>query len=217
MIALQRLFQLADSAFPTGAYAFSDGLETLARRGEVDGADTLTAFMRGQLNVGWGAQDPPACALAWRAAQSGSNIAELDVHLDCLKVVAGPHEASVRVGANLARAARALWPDALHDVSLGRHHAVVFGVLAGRLGAGRDETVTALVSAWLVNRAVATTRLARLGGLDAQRAVRRVEGAAEACVARALEAGLGDLQGFGPALDLAAHEQGLLSTRLFQS
>lgn len=60
-----RLLQLADSAFPTGAYAFSDGLETLTQRGEVRTADDLAAFLAGQLAHGWGQQDAPACALAW--------------------------------------------------------------------------------------------------------------------------------------------------------
>ncbi|BDP44271.1 hypothetical protein DAETH_42400 (plasmid) [Deinococcus aetherius] len=62
-----RLLQLADSAFPTGAYAFSDGLETLTQRGDVRTADDLRAFLCGQLVHGWGRQDAPACALAWNA------------------------------------------------------------------------------------------------------------------------------------------------------
>ena len=51
---LLRLLHLADSAFPAGAYAFSDGLETLVVRGEVKNATDLHAFLQGQLQQGWG-------------------------------------------------------------------------------------------------------------------------------------------------------------------
>ncbi|UTA52349.1 hypothetical protein MSS93_15250 [Deinococcus radiodurans] len=59
-----RLLQLADSAFPTGAYAFSDGLETLTQRGEVRTADDLAAFLAGQLAHGWGSRTRPP--VRWR-------------------------------------------------------------------------------------------------------------------------------------------------------
>ncbi|MCD0162340.1 urease accessory protein UreF, partial [Deinococcus sp. 6YEL10] len=42
MVSLLRLLQLSDSAFPTGAYAFSDGLETLTTRGAVRSPADLT-------------------------------------------------------------------------------------------------------------------------------------------------------------------------------
>ena len=103
-----RLLQLADSAFPTGAYAFSDGLETLTVRGEVRTAADLSAFLCGQLSHGWGQQDAPACALAWKAAPD--ELSDLDALLSDLKLVPGPREASLRVGANLRRAALHLWP-----------------------------------------------------------------------------------------------------------
>ena len=108
--ALLRLLQLADSAFPAGAYAFSDGLETLVQRGEVRSADDLHAFLRGQLQQGWGLCDAPACALAW----AGHDTDEL---LDLLKPVSGPRTASTRVGHNLHRAALRLWPELLADLS----------------------------------------------------------------------------------------------------
>jgi len=208
-----RLLQLADSAFPTGAYAFSDGLETLTARGEVRTAVDLHAFLCGQLVHGWGTQDAPACALAWR----GGDLGELDALLDALKLVRGPREASVRVGANLGKAARHLWPEELAALPVTRHHAITFGVVAAALGAGRSETVTAYVSAWLLGRVTSATRLMKLGGLDAQRCARLCGEAAQTCIENALTATLDDLAGFSPLLDIAASEQAGLESRLFQT
>lgn len=210
-----RLLQLADSAFPTGAYAFSDGLETLTQRGEVRTADDLTAFLRGQLAHGWGAQDAPACALAWGAGVA--ELADLDALLDDLKLVEGPRRASLRVGANLGRAARRLWPDALAAVPLARHHATTFGAVACVLGAGREDTVTSYVSAWLLGRVTSATRLMKLGGLDAQACAAACEAEAGACVRFALDATPDALSGFSPLLDVAAAQQAGLEERLFQT
>ena len=208
---LPRLLQLSDSAFPAGAYAFSDGLETLTARGTVRSADDLHRFLRGQLQSGWGQCDPPACALAWTGESDPDEL------LDLLKPVAGPFQASVRVGANLQRAALRLWPGVLEGVSLPRHHAAVYGSLARVLGVPKDAAVSAYVSSWLLGRAVSATRLMKLGGLEAQGVAASLEAEALACVERALDATPDTLGGFSPALDLAAAEQPGLPMRLFQS
>ena len=208
--ALLRLLQLADSAFPAGAYAFSDGLETLVQRSEVVTADDLHAFLQGQLQQGWGRCDAPACTLAW----AGHDMDEL---LDLLKPVSGPRTASTRVGHNLHRAALRLWPELLADLSPARHQAAAFGQIAARLGASQHSAVTAFVSGWLLGRATSATRLMKLGGLDAQRVIARLEAEAAACVEHALEASSEDLCSFAPMLDVAAAEQPGLEVRLFQS
>ncbi|PNY79839.1 urease accessory protein UreF [Deinococcus koreensis] len=213
--SLLRLLQLSDSAFPTGAYAFSDGLETLTTRGEVRSAADLTAFLQGQLAHGWGPQDAPACALAWGA--DVGTLAELDALLDDLKLVQGPREASTRIGASLRRAALHLWPEVGATLPPTRHHAVTFGALAGALGVSRPDAVTAYVSSWLLGRATSATRLMRLGGLDAQRCASQCAVAAQTCIDAALSATPGDLAGFTPLLDLAASEQPGLDSRLFQT
>ncbi len=209
--ALLRLLQLADSAFPAGAYAFSDGLETLVQRGEVSSADDLHAFLRGQLQQGWGQCDPPACALSW------AGTAGLDDLLDLLRPVHGPRTASTRVGHNMHRAALRLWPEALSGLFPVRHQAAAFGQIARRLGAGQQAAVTAFVGGWLLGRATSATRLMRLGGLEAQRVVSQLEAEAAKCVAHALQAGPDDLCSFAPGLDVAAAEQPTLEVRLFQS
>ncbi|MFB9993689.1 urease accessory protein UreF [Deinococcus oregonensis] len=213
--ALLRLLQLSDSAFPTGAYAFSDGLETLTVRGEVRTAADLSAFLCGQLAHGWGRQDAPACALAWAA--SAAELADLDALLTDLKLVRGPREASLRVGANLRRAALHLWPEQLGDLPTTRHHATSFGAIAAALGIAQADAVAAYVSAWLLGRVTSATRLMKLGGLDAQKAARLAEDAAQGCIEAALEATPDDLGGFSPLLDIAAQEQGGLESRLFQT
>lgn len=208
-----RLLQLADSAFPAGAYAFSDGLETLVQRGEVRAPGDLTAFLGGQLRHGWGQQDAPACALAWGETPAG--LADLDDLLDHLKLVPGPRGASLRVGANMRRAAAHLWPGVAAPVT--RHHATTFGALGAALGAGREATVAAFVSGWLLGRVTSATRLMRLGGLDAQRCAAQCEDAAHACVQASLRATPDDLATFTPHLDVAAAEQPGLDARLFQT
>ena len=153
--------------------------------------------------------------MAWAA--SPSELAELDALLTDLKLVQGPREASLRVGANLRRAALHLWPQELAALPATRHHATSFGAVAAALGASQADAVTAYVSAYLLGRVTSATRLMRLGGLEAQRAARLAEHTAQTCIQAALHATPDDLGGFSLLLDIAAQEQGGLETRLFQT
>ena len=213
MLALSRLLQLTDSVFPTGAYAFSDGLETYAQTKRVQDAASLTEFLETQLKLGWGCCDAPACALSW----AGDDLERINEILTAIKTIEGPRTSSLRVGAALERAARSVWPELDLRLPHQAHHAVVFGALSRALEVPKRDAVTGFVAGWLLGKATSATRLFKLGGLEAQRIVCNLEPVLLETVEHALTAQPEDIRSFTPALDIAARAQSDLPVRLFQS
>jgi urease accessory protein len=214
MQALTRLMQLSDSAFPAGAYAFSEGLETYTQNKIVHDAISLTALLETQIRLGWGRCDAPACALAWSNLEQRQEINET---LSALKIVQTIRNSSERMGSALERAAGIIWSDLDFHVPLSSHHAVVFGGIARALEIPQNYTVTAFVSSWVLGKATAATRLFKIGGLETQKIVASLETTILETIENALNAGLNDISSFTPALDLAARAQVDLNMRLFQS
>jgi urease accessory protein len=213
MLALIRLLQLSDSVFPTGAYAFSDGLETYTQSRRVHDAATLSEILETQLKLGWGCCDAPACALAW----DGHDLEMINDILMAIKIIEGPRTSSLRVGLGLERAARTVWPELELGLPIQAHHALVFGVLARVLEIPKREAITGFVSGWLLGKATSATRLFKLGGLEAQRIVSNLEPMILETIDHAMHAQPEDIQSFTPALDIAARAQFDLPVRLFQS
>jgi urease accessory protein len=214
MQALTRLMQLSDSAFPAGAYAFSDGLETYTQAKTVHDSNTLKAFLETQLRLGWGCCDAPACALAWSNLKQRQEINEI---LSAFKIVQTIRNSSERMGLALERAAGIIWLDLDFQLPPSSHHAVVFGSIARALEIPQNHTVTAFVSNWVLGKATAATRLFKIGGLETQKIVATLEPIILETVKNALNANLDDISSFTPALDLAARAQVDLPMRLFQS
>jgi urease accessory protein len=213
MLALTRLLQLSDSVFPTGAYAFSDGLETYTQSKCVHDAISLSEILETQLRLGWGCCDAPACALSWDV----QDLETINEMLTAIKIIEGPRTSSLRVGLALKRAARTVWPELELGLPVQAHHAVVFGVLARALEIPKREAITGFVSGWLLGKATSATRLFKLGGLEAQRIVSNLEPVILETIELALIAQPEDIQSFTPALDIAARAQFDLPVRLFQS
>jgi urease accessory protein len=214
MRSLTRLMQLSDSAFPAGAYAFSDGLETYTQAKTVHDADTLKVFLEAQLRLGWGHCDALACALAWK---SDTNLEELNEVLSAIKIVQSIRNSSFRVGSAMERAAGIIWSDLDFLLPPKSHHAVVFGAVARALEIPQDQMLTAFVSSWVFGKATASTRLFKIGGLETQKIVSSLETTILETVEFALNADIDDISSFTPALDLAARAQVDLHMRLFQS
>ena len=65
--AAMALLQFGDSFFPSGSVAFSWGLEGLAENGGVTDAETVHAFVLGQLHARWAQFDRAVVVLAHRS------------------------------------------------------------------------------------------------------------------------------------------------------
>jgi len=98
---LLAVLQHGDSFFPSGAISFSSGLETLHADGAVTTAETLSQFVRGQIEQRWACCDRPALAWAHRAGADLDAVAAVDGELEALALPAELRSGSRRAGAAL--------------------------------------------------------------------------------------------------------------------
>src|SRR6266540_5032184 len=95
------LLQLADSAFPSGAFTFSHGLETLVEEGAVRSAADVAGLLEVSLLDRLGRADL-VILLAVHEAADLDEVLELDRQLSTVKLAVDDRVASQRVGRRLA-------------------------------------------------------------------------------------------------------------------
>ena len=93
-----RLLQVADSAFPSGAFAFSNDLETLHAEGSLADADALEVFLRHQVLPRWFQFDRWFLLRARESASGPAALAALDESCHTRTAVRALAEASRRTG-----------------------------------------------------------------------------------------------------------------------
>jgi urease accessory protein len=176
------LLQLADSAFPTGAFAYSNGLEALARAGRFRNFSDLENYLGSYLAQAR-AFDLPflACAHAETAAQGSGEgadeaLASVFLEWDAAFWNAGLRKASLRQGrvfldllaeirpapeleAFRAQAEAAVWP---------LHFSLALACGMACLGATWEETRWLYLHGMLRDQVAAAVRLGLLGPAAAQ-------------------------------------------------
>ncbi len=226
-LGLLSLLHFADSAFPTGGYAHSFGLETCCQAGLVRGREDLERFLMAQLEGSAGPCDATAAAGALRAAARSDlrSCRELDAMLEAMKPVKEFREGSRQMGRQTLRVAAALTGDArlveyAADVDRGLvpgHHAVAYGLAAAALGWDPETATTAYLYSTTALLVGAALRLLSMGQLEGQ----RVLWGLHPVIARvAREAALRDpseVWSFAPGIELAGIRHAALEMRLFRS
>ena len=225
--ALLPLLHLADTAFPTGGYAHSFGLETYRQDGRVADAESLAAFLAMHLEGAAGPTDATAAVAARRAfiADDLAACAELDATLEAMKPVRELRETSRQMGRQTLRVAGALTAHPalggyLAGVDAGQrpgHHAVAFGLAAGALGVGVEAAATGYLYSATSLLIGAALRLMRLGQLEGQRVLWRLHPLIARVAAEAVARDPGELWGWAPGLELAGIAHAELDARLFRS
>ncbi len=226
--ALLRLLQLTDSGFPTGAFAFSNGLEGLVEAGVVRGEAEVAALLRAQLDEGFAGIEAPAARHAHRFAAGGDlgGLLALDAELGALKPVPALRAASTKVGRRFLESAAVVLGDGSAaiatryraEVAAGRtdgHHAVAFGVVAQAAGVEETVAAVALGAGFVGGLTAAAVRLGVVGQGAAQRIVAGLHPAVLAAVEAAGRIPVSEMGGYLPQVDVAGLRQPALVGRLF--
>ncbi len=213
--ALLGLLQLVDSAFPSGAYTLSHGLETLVADGAVRTAADVAAVLRVSL-VDRLARSDLVVLLAVHAATDPEEVIALDRRLSTVKLAAGERTGSERVGRRLAIEAARLAPSDPLTAYLGvieagltpGNAAVALGLALRAFGVvARDGAIGAAWS-FAAGLCAAAVRLGVIGHADAQRILRQSGGSIRRAVDLAAVTDPGALRPSAPQLEaaLARHE-----------
>ncbi|QPH53923.1 urease accessory protein UreF [Pontivivens ytuae] len=204
MRSVQLLHQWLSPGFPTGAFAWSHGLDRLIADGEIADGAALEAWLRGVLEYGAGWSDAVLLAQAHRHPARHAEIAELAAALSPTRE---RHAETTDQGASFAR------------VAGGRPAAypVAVGALAAREEIELTLTLTLYLQAFAANLVSAAVRAVPLGQAEGQRIVTALLPLCETLAARAAEADLEEAGSCAVRADMASLHHETQYSRMFRS
>jgi urease accessory protein len=227
------VLQLSDSAFPSGRYTLSSGLETLAQTGRLGTPGDpalLSALLRDHLRLAVAPSDGIGLVCAHRATATPDSldlelVTSADERLTAVKLSREARETSTRTGRALLRVATSAFGAGAvshyaRHVESGRspgNHAVVLGVVSACLGVPRPESVAGELFAFSANWVAAAVRLAVTDHSTAQAVLHDVRPVMAEAAWHVVDKDVPDIASCTPLLDVMAmlHEESEL--RLFAS
>jgi urease accessory protein len=204
------LIQWLSPAFPTGAFAYSHGLERAVAAGDIAGVAGLEQWLRNILHHGAGWQD---AVLLTQALAPDADHAALDALARALQPSAERLQESAEQGAAFARMVAGLTGRDLPPRLL----PVAVGEAAATLGLPVAGIVQLYLQGFIGNLCTIATRHVPLGQTEGQAVLARLLPAIHALGAKAAEASLDDLGGCALAADLAAFQHETMEVRIFRT
>ncbi|UQU67590.1 hypothetical protein COUCH_15525 [Couchioplanes caeruleus] len=228
--------QLADSAFPSGRYAFSHGLESFVQAGAMtagSGTHGLWSLLTDQLEHGIATADGIALAWAHRAVSRAPSpdrydeqlALDADLRLTSVKLGREGRDASARAGRGMlgtvvgsfAGPALTAYAALVSTGTAPGNGAVVTGILTAELGVPRRHAVATELYAFAAGWLGAAVRLGVADHRVAQCVLHRCGPVIDRAVHGACRGGLDDMSSSTPLADVMSmrHEQAGL--RMFMS
>ncbi len=205
--ALLRLLQLSDTAFPTGSFAHSMGLEAFVGAGRLRSVEDLERLAGIYLN----SLSTSDC-VALRAAYAArlDEVIEIDRLLSATKLTRELRSASTATGGRFLASVAALgvegpvledYTRAVRGDEAPGNMAVGYGVAAPALRLGVEEALLSYLYAAASSLVAAGQKLIPLGGSAAQRVLYRLDGEITRAVERSEKVALEDMYAFAPEVD----------------
>jgi urease accessory protein len=172
-----KLLQITDSSFPLGGYAFSSGLESMAKSGLIRDLPALRRYL-GNVLAQIMSAEVPFVNSAFRCIQAGDNtFPEVFRYFNTFLTVPTVRKASLTQGRSLMKIVRSAYPAyplgevhaRLMENQLLLHFAPTFGVVAAVLEMSYEHAVMGYCYMSMRDQIYAAVRLGLLGPNEAQR------------------------------------------------
>jgi urease accessory protein len=213
--ALLRLLAWLSPGFPTGAYAYSHGLEWAVEAGDIHNGGTLATWLADIMSNGSGRNDAILLRHAHRAARDPAGLQQL-AELAAAAVPSRERCAeTLDQGTAFLRAARAWDCPSLPEAVA--YHPVAVGALAGWHGIDEDLTAAAYLQAFASNLISAAIRLVPLGQTTGLQVLAAIEPRILQIASDTSTATLDDIGSCTFRMDVAAMRHETQYTRLFRS
>ena len=211
-----KLLTWLSPAFPTGAFAYSHGLEWAVEAGDVTSEAALLPWLEDVLRHGAGWNDAILLRHAYRAGDVAALAAVAEV---ATATAAGRERRSETLGQGeaFAIAARVWGAPLLEGLPGAVPYPVAVGALARAHAVGEDAAALAYLHGFAANLVGAAVRLVPLGQTAGLRVLAALEPAVQAVAAGSAALTLDDLGGACFRADLAAMRHETQYTRLFRT
>lgn len=219
------LLQISDTAFPTGAFSHSQGLEAFHAAGELESAEDLSELIRLQLD----ALATSDC-VALRAAHADTSpglgrSTTADRLLTATKLARESREASAATGRRFLASVAGLGVGGrveelqglLQEGATDGNHAVCYGIAARELGAEVEEALVAYLYGVTSSLAGTGQRIVPLGAGAVQRSVHELGPEILAAADRSGGAEVEEMYAFAPTTEARAMLHERQWTRLYIS
>ena len=214
--SLLSLLQLSDSAFPSGRYTLSYGLEALVQSGHLtvpSESTTLTTLLGDSIRFGAAQSDGVALACAHRAAGTDGDVdlelvTEADTRLTAVKLPREAREASTRTGrAVLATASAAIGGTALQD----------YAERVRRGGSPGNHAVVGELYAFASSWVAASVRLGLVDHRGAQALLHQARPVIASAALEVMDRDVSQISSCTPFLDVMSMRHEEAELRLFAS
>lgn len=219
LLALQH----GDSQFPSGSFAFSQGLEASSQLAERLGALDFEGFVAAQIRHRWALADRVALARAHRLGGDIAGLVALDLEVEASTLVEGLRSGSRRNGAALlttheriGTAGASAYRVLVRSGEVPGHLCVVQGLVWHALGLGEASALAIGGYQVAASLAAAAVRLGLVGAIEAQATIGRVLPLMEAALSRPVAEGE-RLRSFVPLAEIAVSLHGTSGQRLFSN
>ncbi|HVC62572.1 MAG TPA: urease accessory protein UreF [Acetobacteraceae bacterium] len=212
--ALLRLLAWLSPGFPTGAYAYSHGLEWAVEAGDIHNGDSLCRWLADVLAYGSGRNDAILLRHAHRAARDPAALQSLAELAAAVAPSRERHAETIEQGTAFFRAGGAWECPALPEAVA---YPVAVGALAGWHGIDEDLTAAGYLQAFASNLISAALRLVPLGQTTGLLVLAATESTILLVANDSGTATLEDIGGCAFRSDLAAMRHETQYTRLFRA